>query len=188
MGKGHVGLALADGWKRAGHEVRHGHRDPREPVADAARYGEVLVMAVPYTQVGNVVEEMEGENDGKVIIDVTNVFGPDGRMAVGFTTSGAEELQRMVPTSRVVKALNYVFAQNMSTGSVGGRQLTALVAADDEAAKAVVMDLTKDLGFEPMDAGPLRSARYLEPMGFQLIALAHLANMGTSVGYRLVHL
>jgi predicted dinucleotide-binding enzyme len=186
IGKGNVGTAIGTGLTRAGHEVKFGHRDPKEPVADAAKWGDVLVLAVPYEAVSDAVKTIGSLADGKVLVDVTNAVTSDWGLAVGFTTSAAEELRRMLPKARVVKAFNTVFAVNQSTGKVGKEQLTFFVAGDDAKAKAVVMQLGKDIGFEPVDAGPLKSARYLEPMAILLMNMAFVQGMGANIGYKLV--
>ncbi len=186
IGKGTVGTALATGLKRKGHEIRFGHRDPKEPVLDAALWGEVVILAVPYEAVEEVAKVLGSAVDGKVVIDVTNALSEDMELAVGFSTSGAEELQKMLPKARVVKAFNTVFAANQSTGRVGKEQLSALVAGDDEKAKQTVMKLAADIGFDPVDSGPLKSARYLEPMGLLMINLGDILKLGTNLGYKIV--
>jgi len=186
IGKGHVGTALATGLKRKGHEIRFGHRDPKEPVLDAAKWSEVIILAVPYRTVKDVARVLGSAVDGKVVVDVTNVLGPDMELAVGFSTSGAEEVQKLLPQARVVKAFNTVFAANQSTGKVGKEQLSAFVAGDDAKAKQTVMRLAADIGFDPVDAGPLKSARYLEPMGKLMIQLGNTLNVGTNLGYKIV--
>jgi len=186
IGKGHVGTAIGTGLTRAGHQVKFGHRDPKEPVADAAKWGDIMVLAVPYESVAHAVKTIGSLADGKALVDVTNAVTSNWDLAVGFTTSAAEELQKNLPKARVVKAFNTVFAVNQSTGKVGKEQLTFFVAGDDAKAKAVVMQLGKDIGFEPVDAGPLKSARYLEPMAILLMNLAFVRGMGTQIGYKLV--
>lgn len=186
IGKGNVGKAMASGLEPVGHEIRFGHRDPKENVEDAADWGELIVLAVPFLGVKDVVEKIGSRADGKVVVDVTNVIGKDGSMVMGFTTSGAEEIQRMLPKAKVVKAFNTVFAKHHGTGRIGKERLTAFVAGDDALAKRTVMELTESLGFEPVDCGPLSAARYLEPMGMQLIALGYSLGMGPDIGYRLV--
>ena len=186
IGKGNVGTAIAVGLTRAGHQVKHGHRDPKEPVFEAAKWGEVIFLAVPYENVQDAVEIIGSAADGKILVDVTNVIGEGMTLAVGFSTSGAKELQKLVPKARVVKAFNTVFAQNQSTGHLDKEQLTLFVAGDDDAAKQTLMRLGKDIGFDPVDAGPLRSARYLEPMAMQLINLGYVLGMGTKIGIKLV--
>ncbi|HYC19490.1 MAG TPA: NADPH-dependent F420 reductase [Candidatus Bathyarchaeia archaeon] len=186
IGKGNVGTALSTGWQRAGHEIRFGHRDPNEPVRGAAEWGETVVLAVPFAAVSHVTTEIGSAADGKVLIDVTNALGPEMELAVGFSTSSAEEIQKALPEARVVKAFNTVFAQNQSTARVGAEQLSAFVAGDDDAAKRVVMQLAADIGFDPIDVGTLKSARYLEPMGMLLISLGYNLKMGTNIGLKLI--
>jgi predicted dinucleotide-binding enzyme len=186
VGKGHAGKAIGSGMERLGHEVRFGHRDPKETVEAATMWGELIVLAVPYSQIKNAANEIGSRGDGKTLIDATNAVGPNGGLAVGFTTSSAEELQKMLPRAKVVKAFNTVFAQNQGTGKVGGQPLAAFIAGDDADAKRTVMELTRNIGFEPLDCGPLASARYLEPMGMQIIDLAFVQGMGTNIGYRIV--
>ena len=98
-----------------------------------------------------------------------------------------EKLQEKLPSSQVVKAFNTVFAQHMSTGSVEGEPLSALIASDDDDAKAAVMKLASDIGFDPVDAGPLVNARHLEPLGYLNIQLGYVLGMGTQIGFRVVH-
>jgi len=185
IGKGHVGSAIAKGLSGK-HVVRFSHRDPKEPVLEAAKWGEIIVIAVPYEAVVETAEEIGSAADGKTVLDVTNVIGPDGSLAVGFSTSGAEELQKRLSKSFVVKAFNTVFAVNQSTGKVGGEQLTLFVAGDQQKAKQVVMRLGREIGFDPVDAGPLKNARYLEPMAMLIMDLAFDLGMGTNIGYKLV--
>jgi predicted dinucleotide-binding enzyme len=186
IGKGHVGNALATGLSRAGHQIKFGHRDPGEPVAEAAKWGEVIIFAVPHDAVADVAEAVGSAADGKVVLDVTNAIGDNMGLAVGFSTSAAEELQKMLPKARVVKAFNTVFAPNQSQGRLGGEQLTLFVAGDDAGAKETVMRFGREIGFDSVDAGPLKSARYLEPMAILLINMGYGLGMGTGIGYRLV--
>ena len=185
IGKGNVGKALGLGLKRAGHQIRFGHRDPKEPVREAAEWGDVIILAVPYHATRDAVKEIGSAADGKVVIDVTNALDQNGKLALGFTTSAAEELQKLQPKSRVVKAFNTVFAQNQSTGRVGEEQLTAFIAGNDKMAKQIVLELSRDIGFDPVDAGPLQSARYLEPMAMMIIELGYNLKMGTKIGFKL---
>jgi hypothetical protein len=186
IGKGNVGTALASGLKRSGHDIRFGHRDPEESVSDASKWGEVIILAVPYGAVKAVAKEIGSAANGKVVVDVTNALNSNGELAIGFTSSAAEELQKALPRARVVKAFNTVFAHNQSTGKVGGEQLSAFIAGDDAEAKKIVMDLAKGIGFDPIDCGSLRTARYLEPMAMFVIGLGYSLKMGTNIGLKLV--
>jgi 8-hydroxy-5-deazaflavin:NADPH oxidoreductase len=169
IGKGNVGTALCTGLSRAGHETKYGHRDPAEPVSDAAKWGEEIR---PYAA-------------GKTVIDVMNAIGPKMDLGISCTTSTAEETQKKLPKAHVVKAFNTVFASNQSTAKVGNEKLTAFIAGDDVKAKQTVAQLTKDIGFDPVDCGPLKAARNLEAMGNLIINLAYSYRMGNKIGYKL---
>lgn len=186
IGKGNVGSSLCNGLSGAGHEIRFGHRDPAEPVADAAKWGEVIVLAVPYSNSDSAIENIKPYADGKTVIDVMNALGSNLEMAISCTTSTAEQTQQKLPKAHVVKAFNTVFAPNQSTGKIGDQQLTAFIAGDNLDAKKVVAQLTRDIGFDPVDVGPLKTARYLEQMGNMLINMAYNYGMGTKIGYKLV--
>jgi predicted dinucleotide-binding enzyme len=186
IGKGNVGLAIGKGLSSNGHEIRFGHRDPKEPVAEAAKWGEVVVLAVPFKAVPDVVKEISSIVDGKPLLDVTNALDENGELAIGFSTSAAEELQKKLPKSYVIKAFNTVFAPNQSTGKIGNETLTLFVAGDNQKAKQTIMGLGKDIGFDVVDAGQLKTARYLEPMAMLLMGLAFKLKMGTAIGYKLI--
>lgn len=186
IGKGHVGRALAQGLSSAGHEIKFGHRDPAESVKDAASWGEVIVVAVPFSSVKDTVKEIGAAVDGKVLIDAVNAIGPNMELAVGFKTSEAEELQKMLPKCRLVKAFNTTFAHTMTTGKVGNEKITIFAAGDDLDAKRTVIGMAKGIGFDAVDAGPLQTARYLEPLGMLMIGLGYGQNLGTDIGIRLI--
>jgi predicted dinucleotide-binding enzyme len=186
IGKGNVGNALQSGLIKAGHEIKFGHRDPNEPVADAAKWGELIILAVPHENANNAIEAIRPFVDGKTVIDVMNAIGSNMDLGIACTTSTAEETQKRLPKAHVVKAFNTVFAPNQSTGKITGEQLTAFLAGDDLKAKQIVAQLTKDIGFDPVDCGPLRAARNLEAMGNLIINLAYKYGMGNKMGYKLV--
>ena len=185
IGKGNVGVALGKGLSGK-HEVKFGHRDPAEPVAAAAKWGEVIILAVPHENAGDAAEQVKPYADGKVVIDVTNAMGPKMELGISCTTSTAEETQKKLPKAHVVKAFNTVFAGNQGTGKVGSQQLTAFIAGDNLEAKKTVAQLTRDIGFDPVDCGPLKAARYLDAMGIMIINLAYSYGMGPKIGYVLV--
>lgn len=181
IGASQVGGALAGAWTRAGYSLILGTRDPIDrklapllattggpamapPAAAAA--AELVVLAVPWSAAEAACRSL-GDLGGKVLVDCTNPLTfRDGRLALerGFTTSGGEAVAGWARGARVVKTLNTVGAELMADGS--GLPLPPLMfmAGDDPAAKAVVAPLLTDLGFEPRDAGPLTSARLLEPL------------------------
>jgi 8-hydroxy-5-deazaflavin:NADPH oxidoreductase len=185
IGKGNVGNALFNGL-RSKHEVKFGHRDPAEPVANAAKWGEVIILAVPHSSANDAIEAIKPYAEGKTVIDVINAVGPNMELGISCTTSSAEETQKKLPKANVVKAFNTVFAPNQSVGKLGNEKLTAFIAGNDLKAKQAVAQLTRDIGFDPVDCRSLKAARYLEAMGIMIINLAFNCGMGTRIGYKLV--
>lgn len=186
IGKGNVGSALESGLNRNGNEVRAVGRDPGA-VREAGEFADIVILAVPFGEIDNAVRKLGSSVSGKIIVDATNALTPEYELAVGFSTSGAEELQKKLPDSRVVKAFNTAFASTMATGRLGNEQLAGLVAADDAEAKGQVLELVEQIGFDPVDAGPLASARLLEPMAVLNIKLGFVQGYGPNSGFRLVH-
>ena len=186
VGKGNVGGALAEGLKAAGHEVRSATRDPGE-MTDVVAWSDAVILAVPWTAHRDIAAAAGTAFDGRTVVDVSNVLTPSLELAVGFTTSGAEELQKLLPKARIVKAFNTVFARNMRTGRLHGERLAAFIAGDDAGSKETVRKIAEDIGFDCIDAGPLRSARYLEPLGMLNITLGYGLKLGTEIGFTLVH-
>lgn len=184
IGKGNVGSALNRGLERAGYEV---HNSGKGTAKETATWGEVVIIAVPFTAIDAVLHELGNSIDGKVMVDVTNALSQDMRLALGFSTSGAEELQRKAPSARIVKAFNTVFAQHMDTGRVLGQQLTVFAASDDQPARLTALELGKAIGFDAVDAGSLANARQLEALGYFNIQLGFVLGNGTNVGFKFIH-
>jgi predicted dinucleotide-binding enzyme len=186
IGNGNVGAALARGLERAGHEVRAVGKD-KAVARDTAGWAEVVLLAVPFGALDDVVSSAGDSLAGKTVVDATNALDANMNLAVGFTTSGAEELQKKLPRSRIVKAFNTVFAQHMDSGRLGDQRLTAFVAGDDEASRKQVAELARSIGFDPLDAGPLKNARLIEPLAYFNIQLGYVLGMGTQIGFKLLH-
>jgi predicted dinucleotide-binding enzyme len=185
IGDGNVGSALARGLERAGHDVRAVGKD-KAAIRETAAWAEVVLLAVPFAAIDDAVQELGNAVEGKTLIDVTNALDAHMSLAVGFNTSGAEELQRKVPKARVVKAFNTVFAQHMDTGRLGDKPMTTFVAGDDSGAKTSVLELAREIGFDAVDAGPLKNARLLEPLALLNIQLGYVLGMGTQIGLKLL--
>jgi predicted dinucleotide-binding enzyme len=181
IGAGNVGKALTKASTSAGHSVAISatSREEAEQASseaggtavgsnrEAVANADLVILAVPFDAVQNIVNELDREVDGKILIDVTNKFDPtelDG-------PSNAERTQQMAANARVVKAFNTIFAAKQADPSIDGTQLDGFVAADDNEAKAKVMEFVQSLGFRPIDAGPLAMARALEGMGMLNISL-----------------
>ena len=186
IGKGHVGSALGRALERAGYFVRLVANNSAQ-VREASAWGDVVILAVPYQALDAVLASAGDGLSGKVLVDVVNPLTPEFQPALGFTVSAAEEIQRKLPTARVVKAFNTVFAQHMDSGQVNGVVLTLFAAGDDEGAKTEVLTLSRAIGFDAVDAGPLKNARSLEALGFFNIQLGFGLQMGPGIGLKLIH-
>lgn len=199
VGSGNIGGPLARAWVRAGHDVRVAARDttssevrelaalgatPR-PIAGAAEGAEVVVLAIP---AGAVVETARavGSLEGKIVVDCTNAIAKGFTLQYGHTTSSAEEVAKALPGVRVVRAFHQQGAETLENPRFGGLAATSFVAADDADARALVCDLATDVGLDAIDAGPLASARYLEPITLLWVAMAQA--IGTrDFGLSLLH-
>ncbi len=186
LGDGNVGSALRRGLERSGYDVRAVGKDPAK-VRETGQWAEVIMLAVPYGAIDDALRELGDGPAGKTIVDVTNALTADMQLAVGLTTSGGELLQQKVPGAKVVKAFNTQFAQRMDTGVLDGEPVTVFAAGDDATAKQQVMQMARDIGFDAVDAGPLDSARLLEPLALLNIRLGYVLGLGPNIGLKLLH-
>jgi 8-hydroxy-5-deazaflavin:NADPH oxidoreductase len=184
IGAGNVGSALALSLTKAGHSVAitATSREKAERVAqetgaraagsnrEAAEASEVVILAVPADAIDDVVGELEGVLDGKVVVDPTNRFDANDPGSVLDGSSVAERIKARVPGAHVAKAFNTVLGGHMSDPTVDGQQVDAFVAGDDGARPAVI-ELAEAIGFRPLDVGPLPIARVLEGMALVNIGL-----------------
>lgn len=200
IGAGNVGRALATAFTRAGHDVRITARDLEEAGeaasasgartatsnAAATRSSDVVILAIPFTSAEAVAAEIRENVAGRPVVDVSNRMspGPTGP-AIDNGPSNAERIAGWLPEAHVVKALNTVFASNQADPIVDGIQLDGFVAADDPAAKAVVLELVASIGLRPIDAGPLSRAQQLEQLAFLNIALNATNGWSWQSGWRL---
>ena len=200
IGAGNVGKALSGSFVRAGHDVTISSQHPDNARAAATETGakaaatnaeavpdaEVVVLAVPYGVLAEVVDELDGALTGKVVIDATNPLRPDYQGLAVEGTSAAEQVQARVKGAKVVKAFNTALAARQADPLVDGTPLDAFVAGDDEQAKATVMELARSIGFHPIDAGPLELARALEALALLNIILQIRNNWTWQTGWKLV--
>jgi len=197
IGAGNVGKALGGGWAGAGHNVRYGLRNPGDAkyrglaaatVAEAAREAECVVIATPWSATEAAIRSA-GALAGKLVLDATNplTMGPGGlTLALGFSTSAGEMVAQWAAGAAVFKTLNTTGFGNMAKS--GGYPLRPVMfyAGDDAARRGTVSALLADLGFEPVDAGPLINARLLEPYGMLWIDLAAKRGQGRDIAFALM--
>jgi len=184
IGKGNVGAALKRGLDRAGYETKITGRGGARA---AAEWGEIVILAVPYSEVDTAAKELGDAVRDKTVVDVTNPLTKEFGLAIGFTTSAAEEIQKKLPDAKVVKGFNTIFASCMDSGKVKDQQVSVPVAGDDGNARSAALQLARDIGFDAIDAGPLSNARWIEALGYLNIQLGFMQKMGTDIGFKLVH-
>ena len=210
LGSGAVGQTLAAGFLKHGHSAMIGTRQPdsdamRKWLAEnpkgavgtfeqAAKFGDLLVLASLGRAAAQVVELAGKANfTGKVLIDTTNPIAeaPPVKGVVRFTTgpneSLAEQIQALVPAARVVKAFNSVGAPRMVNPHYEQGTPTMFIGGDDEAAKATVSGLIRELGWEPFDCGGIIAARALEPLCMLWCIPGFLRNQWTHAFKLLTH-
>jgi len=143
--------------------------------------GDVVVLAVWYQAVGEVLDEYDGQLDGKVVVDITNPVDPETYAPLTIEAgSVAQEIAHDVPGARVVKAFNTTFAGTLVDGQVAGQSLDVLIAGDDEDAKRTVQQLAEDGGMRGIDVGPLALAGKVEATGYLHMAVQQ--SLGTNYG------
>lgn len=205
LGSGLMGGKLGTLFARAGHAVVFSYARSREKLAnlareagpqaragtpeEAARGADVLLLAVHWSRMDDVLRQA-GDLSGKIVVSCALPMNAnDTELVVAHTSSGAEELARKVPHARVVSAFNTIPSEVLFGvfQAKGHTPPPALVyCGDDEEAKHAAADLIRDVGFAPMDAGPLRGARYTEPFGLLVAQLAYEGPGGPQLAYRFV--
>jgi 8-hydroxy-5-deazaflavin:NADPH oxidoreductase len=184
IGTGNMGRAIAAVVRTGGSTVELlGSADTDQPVT-----GDVVVLAVYYGSLADVVTQRGDQLAGRIVVDITSpvdtatfdslVVPPDG--------SAAAEIAAKLPQSRVIKALNTTFAATLAAGALGEQPTTVLMAGDDEEAKSAVADIVTAAGLRAVDAGSLRRARELEALGLLQITLAAGQKIGWTGGFALV--
>jgi predicted dinucleotide-binding enzyme len=197
IGAGNMGAAFVKQLTRAGHQVSVTSRDPAKaaqvaaanpgakavPAAAAAEGADAVVLATGYAEAAAALRAA-GNLAGKVVIDITNPLTADYMgLTIGHATSAAEEIAKAVPGAEVVKAFNTVFATVLADGADfgNGRKVEVFVASDSERARQSARAIAESMGFAVVDAGPLKNARYLEPLAGLNIYLGYGAGLGTGI-------
>ena len=184
LGTGNMGQAIAAVAGKGGHIVQLlGHHD-----TDTAVRGEIVVLAVPYPAVSDVIAERGESLAGKIVVDITNPlnFETFDSLVVPADSSAAAEIAAALPHSRVLKAFNTTFAATVAAGTVGPLTTTVLIAGDDADAKSTLAGILTSGGLHAIDAGPLTRARELEALGFLQLTLAVSEKVAWTGGFGVV--
>ncbi|MBD2164587.1 NADPH-dependent F420 reductase [Calothrix membranacea FACHB-236] len=178
LGAGNIGGNLGKLWAAKGHEIFFAVRDPQSDkvktllhdlgdkvhkgsVKEAAAFGEVVLLAVHWQNVPEVLQEISGLVDNKILIDSTNRMitpPPDT------TGSAAEDIARSLPTARVVKAFSTLGANNLTNLKFGSENASTFICGDDSEAKNIVTQLAEEISFDVVDIGLLNTAPLIESL------------------------
>jgi predicted dinucleotide-binding enzyme len=152
------------------------------PAEQALGASEIVIVATGYAGAVSALKSL-GDLSDKVVIDITNPLTQDYMgLTVGHLTSAAEEIAKAVPGAQVVKAFNTVFAQVLAEGpQLQGKRVPVFYATDSERARETVRVLIESTGFLPVNAGPLKNARYLEPVAGLNIYFGYGTGHGTDI-------
>ena len=202
IGAGNVGGTLGTRWAKGGHQVVFSSREPGSSkmralteaagsgswaatVENAVAASDILLLSTPWPATGEALAGLDFT--GKVIIDATNpLLGDLSGLAMGTTTSGGEQVAHWAKGARVVKAFNTVGYNIMADAQFGADRPVMFYCGDDLPAKRMAQELINELGFDAVDAGPLRQARLLEPMALLWISLALQFGQGREMAFKLM--
>ena len=203
LGSGLMGGKLGTLFARAGHEVVFSYARSAEKLkrlarkakgnaragtpAEAARDAAALLLAVHWSRVDDVLRQA-GDVSGKVIVSCTMPMNADDTdLVIAHTSSGAEALAQKVPNAPVVSAFGTVPSEVLFDVFAARRRSnrpSLVYCGDDARAKKLAAGLIRDVGFDPVDAGPLRMARSLEPFTLLIARLAYETKGGPALAYR----
>ncbi|HKW41583.1 MAG TPA: NAD(P)-binding domain-containing protein [Gemmatimonadales bacterium] len=203
LGSGLMGGKLGTIFARAGHDVVFSYARSEQKLkrlareaqgnaragtpGEAARDADALLVAVHWSRVDDVLQQA-GDVSGKIIISCSLPMNADDTdLVIAHTSSGAEELAKKVPKARIVSAFGTVPSEVLFAVFAARRKAkrpSLVYCGDDTRSKAIAAQLIGDVGFDPVDAGPLRIARYTEPFTLLIARLAYEGKGGAELAYR----
>ncbi len=203
LGSGLMGGKLGTIWARAGHEVVFSYSHSEQKLTklardakgkaragaprEAAQQANAVLLAVHWSRVDEVLNQA-GDLSGKVIVSCSLPMNADDTdLVIAHTSSGAEALAKRVPKARVVSAFGTVPSEVLLDVFAARRKATRpslVYCGDDASGKKIAAQLIRDVGFDPIDAGPLRIARYTEPFTLLIAQLAYEGDEGPELAYR----
>ncbi|MFC7520268.1 NADPH-dependent F420 reductase [Xanthomonas populi] len=203
IGAGNMGAGFVKQLTAVGHHVRVTARDLTKAQAVAAAHpgatawapadalgeSQVVIVATGYADAVPALQAL-GSLEGRIVIDITNPLTADYMgLTLGYESSAVEEIAKALPHAHVIKAFNTVLAQVLVEGPVfaAGQTVPVFYAGDDERAKQTVRALAESIGFQTVDAGGLKNARYLEPLAGLNLYFAYGASQGTQIAPTWIH-
>ena len=204
LGSGLMGAKLGTLFARAGHEVVFSYARSEQKLKqlareadgkaqagtprEAAQDADAVLLGVHWSRFDDVLKQA-GDLSGKVVVTCSLPMNDDDTgLVIAHTSSGAEELARKIPKARVVAAFNTVPSEvlfDVYEARRKARRPSLMFCGDDRRGKEVAVELIRDVGFDPVDAGPLRIARYMEPFALLIAQLAYEGDAGPQLAYRL---
>lgn len=204
LGSGLIGGKLGTLFARAGHDVVFSYSRSKKKLErlvraagktaragtphEAAQDADVLLLAVHWSRVDDVLKQA-GDLSGKIVVSCSLPMNDDdSALAVAHTSSGAEVLATKVPETRVVSAFSTAPSEvlfDVFAKRDGAARPSLVYCGDDNDAKEVAARLIRDVGFDPVDVGPLETARYIEPFSLLLAKIAYEGEGGAAVAYRI---
>lgn len=184
IGTGNMGQAIAAVAAKGGHNVQQfGSND-----LDIVVTGDIVILAVPYPAISDVIAKRGEQLAGKIVVDITNPlnFETFDSLVVPADSSAAAEIAAALPESRVLKAFNTNFAATLAGGTVGSLTTTVLIAGDDTDAKSTLAGVATSGGLNAIDAGSLSRARELEALGFLQLTLAANEKIAWTAGFGVI--
>lgn len=156
--------------------------------AKASWEADIIIAAVPFQAEKEVAEKIKEVANQKIVISIANPLDETyNGLVTASDTSAAEELQKLLPNSKVIKAFNTTFAADFSSPVIDGKQADAFIAGNDEEALQTVSELVSTAGFNPIIAGDLSVSRTLENMQLLLIQLGIKYNYNWLAGWKILH-
>ena len=183
-GQGNMGQAIASVFTSGGHEVDFVGKEGL-----TKRAGDIVVLAVPYVAIASILEANKAALAGKILVDISNPvnFENMDELLTPAGSSAAEEIAKLIPEARVVKAFNTNFAATIAAKQVAGKEKTTVqLASDDQEAKKILAGFIQEGGLDTIDAGELKRARELEAMGFLQITLAVREKINWTAGFAVI--
>lgn len=183
FGSGNMGSAIANLFTAGGAKVQQIGSDGVGTVT-----GEVVVLAVPYPALQQIVASHGDQLAGKVVVDISNPldFSTFDSLVVPDGSSATAELAAALPSAKVLKAFNTNFAATLASKKIGDLTTTVLIAGDDESAKQALASLVTAGGLEAIDAGSLKRAHELEALGFLQLTLAASEKIDWTGGFGVI--